>query len=293
MHGVSVGEGESTLGILNPCDGLRHFRLERRDPCAELRPFISNYWSTAWDLRERSPFSQEVLPHPCVNLVFEAERTAVHGPAAQRFVAHLSGRGWVFGVKFTPTGFQPFARVAMAALVDHFLPLADGMRCDTARARELIALVRRHDDPWHHLRDVEAFLLEQGPTFDPERTLAEQLVARARTDRSIARSEQLASEAALSLRSLHRLFERYVGVGPKWIIRRARVQEAAERVATGNKVDWAALAQELGYHDQSHLVRDFKEQLGFTPAAYAARCEAAANSTAAVPRSHSKARAGT
>jgi len=277
---VEVSSGESTLGILNPTDGFTHFRLERREPCAELRPFVSNYWSTAWDLRDRPPFAQEVLPHPCVNLVFEAERTAVHGPAARRFVAQLSGRDWVLGVKFTPAGFQPFARVAMAEVVDHFLPLAQGMRCDAARAKELIALVRRHDDPWLHLGEVEAFLFEQAPVLEPELTLTDQLVARAREDRSIARAEQLAREASLSIRSLHRLFERYVGVGPKWIIRRARVQEAAERVAKGTRVDWAELAQELGYHDQSHLVRDFKEQVGFTPTAYAARCGAAANQAA-------------
>jgi hypothetical protein len=39
-------------------------------------------------------------------------------------------------------------------------------------------------------------------------------------------------------------------------------------------VAWAALALELGYHDQAHLIRDFKAQVGFTPAAYAERCAA-------------------
>ncbi len=280
-----MGERESTLGILNPREGFTHFKLERREPCPELAPFVSNYWSTSWDLRERAPFAQEVLPHPCVNVVFEAERTAVHGPAVKRYVAALSGRDWVLGIKFTPAGFHAFARIPMTELADHFVPLAEGLRCDTKRARALIALVRRQDDPWLHLARVEAFLLEQAPKLDPELTLADRLVARAREDRTISRAEQLAHEAALSVRSLHRLFERYVGVGPKWIIRRARVQEAAERVAIGAKLDWAALAQELGYHDQSHLVRDFKEQIGFTPAAYAARCEeASAQRAATKPR---------
>ena len=81
----------------------------------------------------------------------------------------------------------------------------------------------------------------------------------------------------LVVRTLHRSFERYIGVGPKWIIRRCRVQEAAERVASGAAVTWAALALELGYHDQAHLIRDFKAQIGFTPAAYAKRCAAAAS----------------
>ena len=52
------------------------------------------------------------------------------------------------------------------------------------------------------------------------------------------------------------------------------MQEAAERVAAGAPVVWAALAVELGYHDQAHLIRDFKAQIGFTPAVYAGRCAA-------------------
>jgi AraC-like DNA-binding protein len=47
-------------------------------------------------------------------------------------------------------------------------------------------------------------------------------------------------------------------------------------VSTGEAVDWALLAVELGYHDQAHLIHDFKAQVGFTPAAYAERCAAAA-----------------
>jgi AraC-like DNA-binding protein len=100
------------------------------------------------------------------------------------------------------------------------------------------------------------------------------LVARAENDRSISRADDLARIARVSVRSLHRLFEQFVGVSPKWVIRRARVQEAADRVARGVRVDWAATAQDLGYHDQAHLIRDFRAQIGATPTAYARRCAA-------------------
>ncbi len=43
----------------------------------------------------------------------------------------------------------------------------------------------------------------------------------------------------------------------------------------GVEVEIFEAAQELGYHDQPHLIRDFREQVGFTPGAYARRCEAA------------------
>ena len=74
----------------------------------------------------------------------------------------------------------------------------------------------------------------------------------------------------LFVRRLQRLFADYVGVSPKWVMRRARLHEAAERAEGGGQVDWAALASDLGYADQAHLTRDFTETIGVPPARYAA-----------------------
>jgi AraC-like DNA-binding protein len=275
-----VSSAPGTLGILNPQDGFKRFALDRYAPGPELLPFVENYWSVRWNLPDAAPFEQEILPHPCVNLAFEAERSAVHGPGTRRFVAHLSGQGRVLGVKFKAAGFLPFAGVPLTEIVDRVLPIDEALGRHAERVSALIASVLADDDAVRNIALIEAFLLEGAPRLDEDFALVERLVALTRSDRAICRAEQLARVASLSVRSLHRLFERHVGVGPKWIICRSRVQEAAERVASGNKVDWAALAQELGYHDQSHLVRDFKDQVGLTPAAYASRCEAATHARA-------------
>jgi AraC-like DNA-binding protein len=63
-----------------------------------------------------------------------------------------------------------------------------------------------------------------------------------------------------------------VGVSPKWVIRRYRLYEAAERAARGTEVRWADLAAELGFSDQAHLTREFTEALGMPPERYAAYC---------------------
>jgi len=75
----------------------------------------------------------------------------------------------------------------------------------------------------------------------------------------------------MSVRLLQRLFAGYVGVGPKWVILRYRIHEALEHAETDREVDWAALAADLGYADQAHLVRDFTATVGVPPTAYAAR----------------------
>ncbi len=85
----------------------------------------------------------------------------------------------------------------------------------------------------------------------------------------LRRVTALAEAFGVPERRLQRLFAEYVGVSPKWVIRRARLLEAARRADAGDVVDWAALALDLGYADQAHLTRDFTATLGVPPARYA------------------------
>lgn len=89
-------------------------------------------------------------------------------------------------------------------------------------------------------------------------------------DRSLLRVDELARRAAMSARHLERRFKDQVGVGPKWVIRRYRLFEAAERALGETDVSWSRLAADLGYSDQAHLTRDFRSMFGMTPRRYAA-----------------------
>lgn len=75
-------------------------------------------------------------------------------------------------------------------------------------------------------------------------------------DRSITRVEHLTEQFDINARALQRLFDRYVGVSPKWVIHRYRLQEAT-------------LSQELGFYDQAHFIKPFKALIDITPNAYA------------------------
>jgi AraC-like DNA-binding protein len=46
------------------------------------------------------------------------------------------------------------------------------------------------------------------------------------------------------------------------------MHELVERLHAGARLDWAGLALELGYFDQSHLIRDFRRLTGYTPEKY-------------------------
>ncbi len=115
---------------------------------------------------------------------------------------------------------------------------------------------------------TEGLLLRHIPEPDPQTSVLTDIVDTIAADRSIVRVEQLVDRYDLGARKLQRLFREYVGVTPKWVIQRYRMFEAAERLS-GGEADGAALAQELGYFDQAHFIRDFKAMVGRTPHAYA------------------------
>ena len=63
---------------------------------------------------------------------------------------------------------------------------------------------------------------------------------------------------------------RRIGLTPKWLIQRRRLQEAAERLRT-HGTSLAEVAAALGYADQPHFSRDFSAVTGMTPGEFAAR----------------------
>ena len=116
---------------------------------------------------------------------------------------------------------------------------------------------------------AEAFLLARRPAPDPEVATVNRVADLIVGDRELSRVAAAAARAGIGTRRLQRLFAAYVGVPPKWVIRRARLHEAVERLEQGHGLDLAFLARELGYFDQAHFARDFRAAVGHPPTAYA------------------------
>jgi AraC-like DNA-binding protein len=116
---------------------------------------------------------------------------------------------------------------------------------------------------------VEQFLRGRLPERDENVDLINQIVDRIIADPTIHKVDALADQFHLGKRTLQRLFSQYVGVSPKWVIMRYRLQEAAEQLAGGAVASWPKLALDLGYFDQAHFIKDFKLIVGQTPMEYA------------------------
>jgi AraC-like DNA-binding protein len=116
---------------------------------------------------------------------------------------------------------------------------------------------------------AENFIRERLPEQDETVALINQIIDLIITNREITRVDHVVSRLNLSKRTLQRLFSQYIGVSPKWVIKRYRLHEAAEQLAGGEVSDWPKLALDLGYFDQAHFIKEFKAIVGKSPAEYA------------------------
>jgi len=62
-----------------------------------------------------------------------------------------------------------------------------------------------------------------------------------------------------------------VGMSPKLFLRIQRFDRLLARVSRASEVQWANVAADHGYYDQSHFIRDFRDFTGMTPSVYRAR----------------------
>lgn len=254
-------------GILDPAGSAQNYGLSRYRPSAALAPFVEHYWVVSWDLPEGTSYPAEVLPHPNLNVAFTHERGWITGVTTGRYDYEVKSSGAVFGVMFRPGGFRPFYGRAAAELMDRTLDAVEVFPGATAAARlKLMA----EPDRQQMIAAVEAMLASGGlPPADPNTELAAGIVELARTDREIVSVATLARRAAVNERTLQHMFQHYVGVGPKWVIRLYRLVEAAGRATAEEPPNWTAVAHELGYADQAHFTNDFRRIVGRAPSDYA------------------------
>lgn len=257
-------------GILNPSAGKKNFSLNLHPPASDLCPLIDYYWVVEWDLRGQEPYVSENLPHPCVHLVIEPEYAYVYGVMTGKFERRLEGEGRVFGVKFKPGAFAAFYHAPVAALTDQQVTLSRAFGVDCA---DFEAHMHSLTDTQDRIECMEAFLRACDPQADETLVMINAMVECIRENRQIKRVDDLLPLFNMSKRTLQRLFHQYVGVHPKWVIQRYRLHDAVDVLAQGGAVDWSSLAQELGYFDQAHFIKDFKALIGKTPADYVRQME--------------------
>ena len=219
-------------GLLYPRPDARHFDHARVLPSEDLRPWVEHFWAVRWDLRAQPPYLQQNLSHPSIHWSFERGTSRIDGVPHGRFSMLLEGLGGVFAIKFRPGGFFPFVGTPVAALSRAHGGRGGAAGPGGARAGgrpssppTSRATRTRSASPWRRPSCARA-----QPAAGPERGAGAGARHAHPGGPRGAKVEDLLTPGGPGLRTLQRLFSRYVGVSPKWVIQRYRLHEAAERL---------------------------------------------------------------
>ena len=217
-------------------------------PSAPLRPWVECFWTRS---EEAQPGAHRILPDGCADFVFDlahGEAMAV-GTMTRPLVIDGSAPASFLGVRFRPGCAAAFLRIPLAEITDARVSLGDLWR-DVPERIDLATL-------------ENALLRRLVPERDPRVDAA---VARMTTTN--ARIDDIARDIGISRQHLARQFQHHVGVSPKTFARVMRFRRLLASLPEREDIDWADVAVGHGYYDQAHLIDEFRELAGTTPATF-------------------------
>jgi AraC-like DNA-binding protein len=244
-------------------------------------PPLDRYVEDLWCLSDAPPHAWErIVPSGTLEIVFNLsyddirvydgtlrlERSrrlsgaVVSGAHRAPFFIDTRVHESVVGVHFRPGGAWPFLGAPPGALADDHVDLEMLWGPTTA---ELHGRLRDAATPARRFRILEEALLAR--LAHPSRGHAAVRIAIAQLGEGRAAVAEVAALVELSHRRLIELFTAEVGTTPKSFARLRRFQKAFACVTRHGASAWSELAQECGYFDQSHMIRDFVAFAGGAP----------------------------
>jgi AraC-like DNA-binding protein len=254
---------------------------EWRHSLAVPAPDLAEDVEAIWEVRGRQAYARDrVLPHGRLELIVSLgpaqaldeggrlrwfDGAFLSGLQGGALITECPGEVHLVGVTLRPIGAYRLLAESMASLADRVEPLealhghlAIELRGRLLGARSVAERVER----------VEKFLRERARRGRAARPEVAWLWWQIEKRGGRVRLESLRSELGWSRKKLVAEFRDQVGLAPKRVARIFRFQSLIRSIPESGPVDWAGLAFDCGYADQSHLIRDFGELGGLTPSRF-------------------------
>jgi AraC-like DNA-binding protein len=256
-------------------------------PASPLSEFIEDFW--LYDNYRPRHLLERILPSGTVELVINlrgdelriydrgrpgvCERfsgAVVSGTYGRFFVIDTAEEASLLGVHFRPGGAFPFFGLPVSELVDTHVDLETLWG---RSGRELRERLRNATHPLDKFRVLEAILAARLSGAAMQGDVVRFAVG------AFSRSggttvHDVIQCVGLSHRRFIELFKTQVGLTPKLFHRVQRFHRILAHVRHAPALEWSHLAVDCGFFDQSHLIRDFVEFSGFSPAEFARHLQA-------------------
>jgi len=160
-----------------------------------------------------------------------------------------------FTVKFKPGGFYALFGIPLSEFTNQDLPLEE---LGILPAKEILERLCRLDN----VAEMKAVLEEYLLRIISNRKIREFTL---HFPDYLTNVDELASCYGKSIRQLERMYNYYIGLGPKAFHNLHRFQYLLHLRKQYPYENWTMLGYRADYFDQSHLIKDFKSYLNITP----------------------------
>lgn len=208
---------------------------------------------TLWHV-ETEPGVQRILPDGVMDLMWFDGRLVFAGADTTAMVSSSEDGGEVWGLRLAPGAAHAVLGISACELADQRVDLTDLVNVPAS------ILDSAPGDPAASLERL--FMLLWGQA-SPQRGLLRLAASLDRAARTGLGVREIATEHALSERTLRRVSDRFFGYGPKTLASIHRFQHALGLARSGTSLSHAAAM--AGYVDQSHFNREAQRLAGTTP----------------------------
>jgi AraC-like DNA-binding protein len=191
---------------------------------------------------------------------------AVSGTYSEAFIINAMQHAAMLGVHFAPAGASAVLGVPAGEFADAHVDLADMWGAAAVRElRERLCAAATHQERFHYLEQVLSDRLRSPGRRHSAVAIALECFGPSGMGASV---REVARQAGLSHRRFLTVFTAEVGLPPKLFCRIRRFGHACALAQGRERLDWAQVAVECGFFDQSHFVNEFKTLVGVTPSVY-------------------------
>ncbi len=234
-------------------------------PHPELQSYIYCYWELLTTEKLSQPFTYRVVSDGCIDIFFDLNQpndSFIMGFCKNYTEFKLGDAFHYVGVRFLPTIFPQLFKVDASELSNKFLEL----QTVSFRTSNFISGNLKNEFSFEKIGTLfdEYFMsiLAQSD-FDDDSRLYEAIniildnfgVINLETD----------INTGISQRQLRRLFKYYIGDTPKTFSKVVRFQNILKAKPSSQSLRKNKLFYDLGYFDQAHFIKDFKNFYGVTP----------------------------
>lgn len=234
-------------------------------PAELLRNCIYCYWELKTIKRLQENFVYRVVSDGCIDIFFELTRPSesfVMGFCKKFTEFTLDTTFHYVGIRFLPTMFPQVFKIDASELSNRYVDLSDIHRHTSAFLRD-----RMEDnlsfEQIKELFDSYFFDLVNNSDFNADPRLYRSLDMILKKRGVLQVNEEL--DFGISQRQLRRLFNYYIGDTPKTFSKVVRFQNILRAKPSVQSLKKSKLFYDVGYYDQAHFIKEFKNHYGVTP----------------------------